>query len=188
MEKKQYEFLPFGTKSSRFDCAFVWIYAKNCTPYENYPYNDIPNVSLVLTELRFDGLMGSVGGGVEKDDESFEIAVQREAKEEINLDLDISKLEPLMTIRSPNGTHNHSFSYEVSYEEIQQIRNNAYQGEHFSAENAGVNLVHICRYTKGRDNECGYNLLMKQQFVGTAKIELERLVRSKDLLVNYVDI
>lgn len=187
MDKPEYKFLPFGTRSQRFDCVFVWIYARNCTPYSNYPYNDIPNVSLVLSELRYDGLLGSVGGGVEDDDESLEDALKREAIEEINYELDVSKLKPLLTVRSPNGTHNHSYSYEVSYEEIQKIRNNASTGIHFSAENAGVNLMHICRYTKGKGKECGYKLLMEQNFVGTSKIELNTLVKNENLLVSYID-
>lgn len=182
-----YEVLPHGVRSSRFDCVFVWIFARNCNPYKNYPYNDIPNVSLVLTELRFDGLMGAVGGGVEQDDVSLESAVQREAWEEIHYNLDVSRLKKLSTIRSPNGTHNHSFSYEVTYEELQDIRNNAHLGEHFSAENAGVNLMHICRYTKGRGNECGYSNLIEQNYIGTAKMELMNLVETENLLINYVD-
>lgn len=179
--------VPFGERSKKFDCVFVWIYARNCTPYANYPYNDIPNVSLVLSELRFDGSLGAVGGAVEDDDESLEIAVQREALEEINFNLDISKLKPLRTLTMPSGAHNHSFSYEVSYEEIQEIRNNAHTGIHFSAENAGVNLLHICRYTKGRGNECGYNVLLEQKFIGTSRAELELLVQEENLLVDYTN-
>lgn len=178
--------IPFGQRSERFDCSFVWIYAKNCTPYKDYPYNDIPNVSLVLTELRFDGLMGAVGGAVEDDDPSLEVAVQREALEEINFSLDITNLKPLLSLRSPYGAHNHSFSYEVQYDELLEIRNNAYKGAHFSAENAGVNLIHVCRYTKGRGNECGYNNILTQNFIGTSKLELERLVHNENLLINYL--
>lgn len=187
MENGQVE-VPFGERSTRFDAAFVWIFARNCTPYEGYPYNDIPNVSLVLTEMRWDGLLGAVGGAVELDDESLEIAVQREAQEEIAYDLDISKLKPLTTIRLPSGSHVHSFSYEVSYGELVEIRNNAHHGKHFSAENAGVNLLHICRYLKGNWQECGYNVIMTQQFVGTAKTELERLVQNENLLVDYTQV
>lgn len=177
--------LEFGTRSERFDAVFVWIFARNCTPYNGYPYNDIPNVSLVLTEMRWDGLMGAVGGAVEPEDESLEIAVQREAWEEIAYDLDVSKLKPLATMRLPSGSHVHSFSYEVSYEELMDIRNNAHNGEHFSAENAGVNLLHICRYLKGNWQECGYNVIMTQNFVGTSKSELAMLVEKENLLVDY---
>ncbi|AZU98088.1 nucleoside diphosphate [Salmonella phage SE_PL] len=182
-----YRELPFGLRSKRGDCVFVWIYAKNCTPYANYPYNDIPNVTLVLSELRWDGLMGAVGGAVEDDDVSLEAAVKREAYEEIHYDLPIDRLEPLLTLKNGNGSHNHSFSLEVTYEELLQIRNNAHLGEHFSAENAGVNLMHICRYQKPSKVECGYNILLGQDFIGSAKIELQHLVSTKDLLVSYLD-
>lgn len=182
----EFEVLPFGTRTDKFECVFVWIYAKNCTPYKNYPYNDIPNVSLVLAELRFDGFLGSVGGAVEADDETLEIAVQREAMEEIAYNLDVNRLEPLLTLRMPKGNINHSFSLEVSYEELLSIRNNAHNGEHFGAENAGVNLLHTCRYTKGRGDECGYNNLIEQNFIGTALYEYKELVKTKNLLVSYV--
>lgn len=183
-----YEEIPFGTRSERYDCVFVWIYAKNCTPYANYPYNDIPNVSLVLSELRFDGLLGAVGGKVEKDDPSLEVAILREAKEEIAYDLPVQRLEALVSYKNKvTGIHNHAFSLEVSYEELVDIRNNAYSGEHFSAENAGVNLLHICRYLKASKVECGWNNLLEQHFIGTAKMELMKLVRNKNLLIDYVD-
>lgn len=183
-----YQEVPFGTRSDRFDCVFVWIYAKNCTPYSNYPYNDIPNVTLVLSELRFDGLLGAVGGMVEKDDPDLETAIYREAKEEINYDLPVERLEQLVSYKNVvTGSHNHAFSLEVTYEELLDIRNNAHNGAHFSAENAGVNLMHICRYLKGNKVECGWNNLLEQRFVSTAKMELIKLVSDKNLLINYVD-
>jgi len=182
-----YEAIPFGERSARYDCVFVWIYAKNCTPYKNYPYNDIPNVSLVLSELRYDGLMGAVGGLVESDDPSLEIAVQREAQEEIAYNLPIERLKPLASYKNmATSSHNHSFSLEVSYDELLEIRNNAVNGEHFGAENAGVNLLHICRYLKGNKVECGWNTLIEQNFIGTAKLELLQLVQDEELLINYV--
>ncbi len=181
--------VPFGTRSSRYDCVFVWIYAKNCDPYKNYPYNDIPNVSLVLSELRFDGLLGAVGGMVEADDPSLEVAVVREAKEEINYDLPVERLKPLVSYHNTiTKSNNHSFSLEVTYEELLEIRTNASTGVHFSAENAGVNLMHICRYLKSNKVECGWNVLLTQNFIGTAKMELQKLVQQENLLVDYVDV
>ena len=183
-----YEEIPFGTRSEIYDCAFVWIYAKDCTPYSNYPYNDIPNVSLVFTELRFDGMLGAVGGKVEYDDPNLEIAILREAEEEIAYNLPVERLEPLVSYKNTVvGSHNHAYSLEVSYEELLEIRNNAHNGIHFSAENAGVNLLHICRYLKGNKVECGWNTLIEQRFIGTAKMELMKLVRTKNLLIDYVD-
>lgn len=183
-----YEEIPFGTRSSKFDCVFVWFYAQNCTPYANYPYNDIPNVSLVLAELRWDGLFGAVGGAVEPEDATLEIAVQREAMEEIGYELEIDRLEKLVSYKNiKTGAHIHSFSFEVSYEELIEIRNNASTGEHFSAENAGINLLHICRYLKAGKYECGWNTILEQNFVSTSKLELIKLVKMKNLLINYVD-
>lgn len=183
-----YEELPFGTRSEKYDCVFVWIFARNCTPYKGYPYNDIPNVSLVLTELRWDGLMGAVGGMVERDDPSLEIAAQREAQEEIAYNLPIERLEPLATFHNKiSGANIHSFSLEVTYEELLEIRNNAHTGAHFNAENAGINLIHVCRYLKGGKIECGWNTIMEQNFVSTSKLELRKLVHNKNLLINYVE-
>lgn len=183
-----YKEIPFGTRSSTFDCVFLWIYAKNCTPYKGYPYNDIPNVSLVLSELRWDGLLGAVGGAVEFDDSSLEEAIAREAKEEIAYDLPIDRIEPLVSYKNViSNSHIHSFSLEVSYEELLDIRNKASTGEHFNAENAGVNLLHICRYLKAGKVESGWNNIMEQNFVSTSKLELQKLVKSKNLLIDYVN-
>lgn len=182
-----YEEIEFGTRSKSFDCAFVWIYARNCTPYTGYPYNDIPNVSLVLAEMRYDGLFGAVGGAVEENDLNLEVAVQREAMEEIAYDLPIERLEPLATYKNQiSGTHIHSFSLEVTYEELLEIRKNAYDGKHFNAENAGINLLHICRYLKGGKIECGWNAIKEQQFVSTSKMELIKLAITKNLVIDYV--
>ena len=181
-----YEEIPFGTRTDKFEGAFVWFYARNCEPYKNYPYNDIPNVSLVLSELRWDGMMGAVGGAVEDDDISLEEAVRREAIEEIGYDLNVDNLKPLATIKNIySGAHNHSYSYEVTYEELQRIHNNASTGIHFSAENSGVNLLHICKYKTGSGTERGYNIILEQKFVGTSKLELQKLVKRENLLVDY---
>ncbi|SOK58383.1 hypothetical protein [Yersinia phage fHe-Yen9-04] len=183
-----YEEIEFGTRSNRFDCVFVWIYARNCTPYAGYPYNDIPNVSLVLTELRWDGLFGAVGGAVEDDDLNLEVAIHRESMEEIAYDLPIERLEPLATYKNTiSGSHIHSYSLEVTYEELLEIRKNAYDGVHFNPENAGINLLHICRYLKSGKIECGWNTVLEQNFVSTSKLELMKLVRTKNLLIDYVD-
>lgn len=183
-----YEEVDFGTRSNNMDCVFVWIFAKNCTPYAGYPYNDIPNVSLVLTELRYDGMFGAVGGAVEHDDLNLQVAIHREAMEEIGYDLPIDRLQELATYKNKiTGVHIHSYSLEVTYEELLEIRDNATSGAHFSAENAGVNLLHICRYLKGGKIECGWNTILEQNFVSTSKMELMKLVREKNLLIDYVD-
>lgn len=179
--------IEFGTRSTRSDFAFCWIFARNCTPYNGYPDNlGIDKVNLVLAQLRYDGLIGACGGMVESTDNSLEEAAQREVLEEIGYNVDLSRLNPLMSIRLPSGSHCHSFSYEVQYDELQSIRNNAYKGIHFNAECAGVNLLHISRYTKGYGNECGYNVLLEQHWSGTSKEELQYLIEKENLLISYL--
>lgn len=179
--------IQFGTRSTRADFAFCWIFARDCDPYNGYPDDlGIDKVNLVLAQVRFDGLFGACGGLVESIDKSLEEAVQREVHEEIGYTLDLSNLKPLMSIRLGTGSHCHSFSYEVSYDELQSIRNNAHTGSHFSAECAGVNLLHISRYTKGYGSEYGWNLLQDQHWSGTSLQELKYLVQKEDLLISYL--
>lgn len=183
-----YTELPHGELSkNKKDCVFLWIYAKNCTPYKGYELNDIPNVTLVLAEMRFDGLMGAVGGAVENGEDLY-TAVQRECREEINYTPVLERIEPLATFTNEkSGLCIHSFSYECTYEELLDIRKNAIYAEHFNAENAGINLMHICKYKKINGTEAGYCNILTQNFTSTSKLELQKLVSTKNLLVNYFD-
>lgn len=178
--------VPFGERSKRADFAFVWIFARNCNPYEGYELNDIPVVNLVLAQMRWDGMLGASGGMVEDSDNTLEEAAAREVYEELGYTIDISQLKPMKTIRLLSGSHVHSYSYEVSYDELKKIRDNASTGQHFSAECAGVNLMHISRYDKGHGNEVGYNVIKSQNWVGTSLEELEYLVEKENLLISYL--
>lgn len=181
------EKIDFGKRSTRADFAFCWIFARDCTPYSGYDDQlGIDKVNLVLAQLRFDGCIGACGGMVESDDNSLEEAVQREVLEEIGYTVDLTHLKPLLSLRLPSGSHCHSYSYEVDYNELQSIRDGAYRGIHFNPECAGVNLLHISRYTKGYGNECGYNVLLEQHWSGTSKEEFMYLVETENLLISYL--
>lgn len=181
-----YTQVPFGSRSNSFEAVFLWIYAKNCTPYAGYELNKIPKVTLVLSQLRWDGMFGGIGGAVEKTDADLETAVIREAFEEVGYVVDRSRLKPLTTFQNTkNNNHIHSFSLEVTYEELLEIRNNAHKAEHFSAECAGVNLMHFARYLKGGRTEAGFCNLMDQNFICTSQRELEILADKEDLIVDY---
>lgn len=177
----------FGERSKRADFAFVLIFARNCNPYEGYELNDIPVVNLVLAQMRWDGSLGHCGGMVEDSDNSLEEAAAREVYEEVGYVIDISHLSALKTIRLMSGSHVHSYSYEVSYDELKKIRDNASTGKHFSAECAGVNLMHISRYEKRRGEEVGYNVIKSQNWIGTSLEELEYLVEKENLLISYIE-
>lgn len=182
----EYHRLDFGIRSEVSNAVFLWIFARNCTPYAGYELNEIPNVTLVLSQLRWDGKFGAVGGLVESTDPDFETALEREALEEIGYQLDRKRLQPLATFANQvTGAHVHSYSMEVTYEELLAIRDNATSGKHFSAECAGVNLMHFAKYLKPDGFEAGFSNLMQQQFVCTGKAELQILEDRFKLIVDY---
>ncbi len=178
--------VPLGQMGKRANFVFCFFYAKECTPYADYELNDIPVVNLVLLQVRWDGLLGACGGTVESTDKSLEDALQREVQEEMNYIIDKSRLSPLKSLELFPEGHTHSYSYEMTYAELKKLRDNYAYGKHASAEVAGVNLCHISRYSKGQNREAGYNNLMTQNFIGTAKQELEYLVQKENLLISYL--
>lgn len=178
--------VPLGEFGKQANFVFCYFFARNCNPYENYELNDIPVVNLVLLQLRWDGLMGGCGGTVEDSDTSLEAALKREIQEEMDYNISIEQLKPLKTFELFPGTNTHSFSYEVTYDELKAIRDGYSTAKHASAEVAGVNLCHISRYSKGKNREAGYNNLMTQNFIGTAKEELQYLVENENLLISYL--
>ncbi|HCQ0858553.1 TPA: NUDIX hydrolase [Escherichia coli] len=178
--------VPLGEYGKRANFVFCYFFARNCNPYKGYELNDIPVVNLVLLQLRWDGLLGGCGGTVEDTDATLEDALFREIQEEMNYNIFIEQLKPLKTYELYLGAHTHSYSYEVTYEELKAIRDGYSTAKHASAEVAGVNLCHISRYSKGQNREAGYNNLMTQNFIGTAKMELEHLVQSENLLISYL--
>lgn len=178
--------VPLGGYGSRANFVFCYFFARNCDPYKNYELNNIPNVNLVLLQLRWDGLLGGCGGTVERTDATLEDALFREIQEEMDYNIFIEHLKPLKTYELYPGANTHSFSYEVTYDELKAIRDGYTTAKHASAEVAGVNLCHISRYSKGQNREAGYNNLMTQNFIGTAKEELMYLVEKENLLISYL--
>lgn len=181
-EKQLYMEIPFGNRSLVCDCVFVWIYAKNCNSYKNY--HDVNN-SKILTVLRWDGMFGTVGGKVDPTDKTLLDALQRESVEEIGYQLDINKVHPLVSFKDiKTGTNIHSYVYEVSENEINDIQVNAHKGEFFTEEMAGVNLVHASLYNKDK----GITKILEQNFTATAKLELIHLISKYDIIKDYRDV
>lgn len=189
---KKYIDVPENTRSvgNKKDCVFLWLYARNCNPYRNYddiPYDFEPVMPMVLAQVRWDGLFGTTGGHVEQH-EDLRTALNREVLEEINYDVSTKELVHFSTMMNPtNGYHLHSYKLEVTYDELKEIRTNAQHSEHFEPEMAGIVLLPIAKYRKQTGQEVGYINIMSQNFVSTAKLELEKLVKDENLLINYFD-
>lgn len=159
------------------DCVFAWIHAKGCQPYLDYKDVEDQSVSMpmALIQLRWDGMFGVTGGCVDGDETLLE-ALEREVYEEIDYMIaDSSKIKPMATFED-NGYHLHSFSYEVSFEELIAIRNNAVNAEHSIAECSGYNVVHLANYGE----KAGINAFRQNNFCASSKLELEILI--KDVL------
>lgn len=176
-----------GRSLGKKDMVFCLIYCEDATPYSNYDYfllsNDIKQVNkanmicpMVLAQMRWDGKLGFPGGNVEPHHNTLIDAIKSELEEELNFtDIDESKLELLATFAN-DKRHITSFSYKVSYDEFKEIYNKSLTAKHFMSENVGSVMLQI--------HDVSFNNLMKQNFSGTGKSELELLVKEKNLLIN----
>lgn len=122
--------------------------------------------------VRWNGELGFVGGQVDPG-ESLQQAALREAKEEIGASLDPAKLE-LFCSHSMTGKgepqHTHLFLYRVSMDEMYQLRQQALAAPHSRTELAGFVIAHLVKETP--------DLLLLQKWAGTAREELQSLIRS----------
>jgi 8-oxo-dGTP pyrophosphatase MutT (NUDIX family) len=122
--------------------------------------------------VRWNGELGFVGGQVDPG-ESLQQAALREAKEEIGASLDPAKLE-LFCSHSMTGKgepqHTHLFLYRVSMDEMYQLRQQALAAPHSRTELAGFVIAHLVNETP--------DLLLLQKWAGTAREELQSLIRS----------
>lgn len=157
-------------RSNVKDNVFLWVYAKDCQPYLNYPY--VPDkeakIPMVFAILRWDGTFGAIGGEVDEGETLVE-ALIREVKEEANYELTTDmNFKPLCSFKNDeNGNHYHSYALDInSLDSLLAIREQATTAEHSIAEVCGYNIVQMANFSKFMDN----------QFSGTSKFELEKLM------------
>jgi len=120
--------------------------------------------------MRRDGSLGFTGGKVDEG-ETLEQAAVREAKEEINCDLDASKLDMLCSHYMKDGDfeqHTHLMVCQVTAESLYAIKRDSVNGEHSESETAAFNVVHMSKKS--------YENLMACNFAGTGKSEFQFLV------------
>lgn len=160
--------------------VFCIIYSKEATPYENYkmfdnePTKKLMNIPMVAIVSRWDGKLGFIGGNMDETDKDIYHAVQREVREEINYNLDISKIKHFRTmIDEKRGYENHTFVCKVSFDELKKIQKASLEAEDFLAENQGLILQQI--------HSISIPNLKGQIFSGTGKEELFELIKEEEL-------
>lgn len=136
--------------------AFVIFYCLKSKPWKKHREPDKEfinlNVPICLVINRWDGMMGFIGGKVEKG-ESLEDAVRREVFEEIGHKL-LIKLEPIVA-HDIGPITSHAFAAKVSYEEILHIERDASLSEDFGSEITGSFLPHLIDYDSATKSEKG---------------------------------
>ena len=174
-----------GRKYNKKDMVFCIIYCNDALPYENYnEYLNSNNESIrnkckvkstmVLAQMRTDGLIGFPGGGVKKHHVSLIDALKSELREEINFTkLDDSRLIKMRTSIN-NKRHITIYNYKVSYDELKEIWKDSNNGEHAISENCGTILLNL-------DKKYIPNIL-RHKFIGTSLDDLKVLINKEGLI------
>lgn len=173
-----YKFIETGKRhSENTDMVFVAIHCPKSIPYEHYHY--VPkaergkNIPLVLMLMRWDGCIGFPGGTVDPG-ETLMQALVREAKEEINFNLDPERATPLCSLAHLDGVrHIHCYEYPCVQPELLSVMTNAMNAEHFLAECQGCFAVQVANFEGGG----GIGQFLAHQFKATAKMELVYLIQ-----------
>lgn len=181
LQKNQFFEVPFGTQHPAVNAVFLWLFCKNIAPYLGLTKSDIA-IPGIFCIVRWDGFFGTIGGKVDSD-ESLEVALQREALEEIGLDLTTlaAKCSPLISFDAQRY-NSHVYQCEVSASQLYQIRDTASTINEKSRECCGYNVLHATRYRSTASNkQNGLNSFLAQQFIGASKAGLLKLILEKQL-------
>lgn len=166
-------------EEGKLQCVFLLIYCRDGKPHKKY---SLPNgrklIPKVLSLSRHDGFVGFIGGKVDPGETLIE-GLLREVKEETGLILNPNfSIEPLATY-SDNEATIHSFSLEVTVNEMLDMATIISKSDNFGIEITGFALNHIERYVK----DGGVDQVLSQNWKATGKLELEELIKQKRLLV-----
>lgn len=141
--------------------VFIILYCESENKEYNYEHK-------VLMSMRWDNTLGFIGGKVDNN-ESLKEALLRETKEEINYDLDTTKVKHLISYNL-NGFGIHSYTLKITTEEMFKIKNNYLKASHSEEEINGLCVLNI------KKGELNKNLL-KNNFCATSKLELKKLIK-----------
>lgn len=156
-----------GNSVGKLDRVFCLIYTRGvCIEGEKY--------SLVLAQMRHDGMLGFPGGKVEIYHDTLMSALRDELREEINLENINEDNIKLMATFADEKRHITTYKYEVDFETFKKIQENSCRAEHFYVENMGCIALKI--------TEDSLKNIRRQKFRGTARLELDILIDGEDLL------
>lgn len=162
----------------QLDCAFLWLYTLEGQPYGKYlPAGAPATMPMALTQLRWDGRIGTMGGKVASG-ESLREALTRECTEEANFWLSSdAELQALGTFQDGDW-HIHSFALEVPYLELMDIRARASALSSASPECAGWMVAPLGDYKPGDNGPRGVTAFRQNHFASTAGLEFDTLLAS----------
>lgn len=156
-----------GKDEGKLDRVFCLIYVRDV-------YFEGERCSLVLAQMRHDGMLGFPGGKVESYHKTLRSALRDELRQEINLTNIKEDNLKMMATFADNKRHITTYKYEVDFNTFKEIQRNVVNSEHFYIENMGSIALKI--------TEDSLKNIKKQKFRGTAKLELEVLISQENLL------
>lgn len=175
-----YNKIETGTvEKGKLQCVFLLIYCRDGKPHKKY---SLPNgrklIPKVLSLNRHDGFVGFIGGKVDPGETLIEGLI-REVEEETGLILSPTlPIEPLATY-SDKEANIHSFSLEVTVNELLDMATIISKSENFGIEITGFALNHIEEYISSG----GLEQVLNQNWKATGRFELIELIKQKELLI-----
>lgn len=135
----------------------------------------------VLMQLRFDGCLGFPGGFIEKDDKTWHEGLNRELKEEMDIDASFCLTDDNYFFSAVSHQVKlvlHMYVKEVSLDDFAHIEKASIQAKDFGSEVMGIVRPPFFITSKGR----GFSCFIKNQFVGNALIQLLKVVHRYGIL------
>lgn len=161
------------------DCVFCIIFADNIEPYKHYKEvsKEVQDSVLpfALMQMRWDGKIGFPGGKVDEG-ESLIVAVQRELKEELGLNLPRLLFQPVSTFYN-HEIATHLFEVHLEAHELLHTVSCVGPDAQIGSEVLGVILAPLYNSTH---NE--FTNFLQNNFSASAKLELQNFVKIKGYL------
>lgn len=136
----------------------------------------------ILMQIRFDGYLGFPGGKVDEH-EDIVSALNRELKEEIDLDLEKHKVKledhVVTHVNDKLNLVTHFFFLHVTYQEFKEIERCALEAEHFGEEVLGITRVPL--YTMADDYH-GLPVFLTHRFIGNCREQLLKALEFRNIL------